>query len=381
MRRAAIVIGAGPAGLSAALGLLGAGHFVDILEQSTTPPKRRVCGAFVNPDGVASLRRLGLFDRAAETAAPVAAATVTGPRGRTASVFTVQDGTTGMAISRPDLERLLRAAVEERGGTIRAGARALRFARDGAGWRVAWRSDGAETSTAADALVVADGRFTLAAEAARPDPGWYGFNATFAGVGHAPGTLHLYFAARAYVGALTFADGTTNVCGLAHRRKGAAESWDDVAAAVRRGNRAFDALLSRARQTSDWNGVGPLPYSRAPRRLPGAMLAGDAAGVGDPFMGEGIGRALGTGPLIAAAAADGNPATLSERYTALWEAMYGARFALGWETRLLLDRPWLARFFIDLLLSPRFLDRMAGACHRGAGFVLDEGGRAPSVVP
>ena len=152
-------------------------------------------------------------------------------------------------------------------------------------------------------------------------------------------------------------------------RKGDGVAWADVFTNFRRRNRSFDRLMQNATPLSEWRGVGPLPYTRTPRRVADVILAGDAAGVGDPFMGEGIGRALGTGPLIQAALRQAPEiADFPATYASLWESFYGARFQLGWKARLLLDRPWLAFLFVDCLLRPRLIERAAEVFHRGAGF-------------
>ena len=63
-----VVVGAGPAGLSAAIGLRRAGADVLVLEQHPAPPPR-VCGAFVNPEGASHLEALGLMDRVTDAGA------------------------------------------------------------------------------------------------------------------------------------------------------------------------------------------------------------------------------------------------------------------------------------------------------------------------
>ncbi|MBL0349844.1 MAG: hypothetical protein IPP68_05660 [Elusimicrobia bacterium] len=96
--------------------------------------------------------------------------------------------------------------------------------------------------------------------------------------------------------------------------------------------------------------MGPRLFAGLPPD--GVFRVGDAGAVGDPFMGEGIGRALATGALLRAALREVDDRPLVERYRALWSASYGGRFAFGlWARRLLLNHrltPWTLR----PLLSP-----------------------------
>jgi hypothetical protein len=77
---------------------------------------------------------------------------------------------------------------------------------------------------------VADGRFsTLSGRPpAKTRAGWFGWNASFAGVDQPPGALSLHFGRRGYVGVLTFADGTTDVCGLVRQDLADRWSWEEV---------------------------------------------------------------------------------------------------------------------------------------------------------
>ena len=100
-----------------------------------------------------------------------------------------------------------------------------------------------------------------------------------------------------------------------------------------RGQPALADLLEPATRVDAFRGVGPLPFSTGMVERPGALVAGDAAAVGDPYMGEGISRALGTGPALLATPGIGRPdagrdAGL-ERYNRLWRGRYLPRLRLG----------------------------------------------------
>lgn len=222
-----------------------------------------------------------------------------------------------------------------------------------------------EEVRAADLVVRADGRFSAAAPA--KTGGWFGWNAAFRGADAAPGQLSLHFRPGGYVGVVTFPDGTSNVCGLLHRTAGAASSWEDVFSEETSRLPSLKALLRGAERVSEWRGVGPLPFSwrlRASEGLP----VGDAAAVGDPYMGEGIARALGAGALLAETLA-GLPENatfrrIDARYQALWERRYRARLLFGGMARLLLRRPMMLRAASTLFLSgPARLNALTDLFH------------------
>lgn len=88
----AIVVGGGPAGLSAAIGLRRAGADVTVLEQHPVPPPR-VCGAFINPEGASHLDALGLAERVRRAgAAAVRESHVSWAGGRASVPITGEDG-------------------------------------------------------------------------------------------------------------------------------------------------------------------------------------------------------------------------------------------------------------------------------------------------
>lgn len=376
MKRQAAVIGAGPAGLSAALALARVGFDTTVFEQSGAPSSRgtkgRVCGSFINPDGVRALRWLGLLDEARRRGAiGVTRADLVSPSGRASSASTIQGGTASLAFPREELEAMLAEALARSEGRLVGASRVTGARREGNRWVLDVRRADAIERHEGDLVVAAGGRFWALDRSTVGEEGWYGFNARFTGVQTRPGALSLHFGRRRYVGLLTFADGTTNVCGLVFRRRGEGGGWEQPFEALRHDRPEFARLMRTAERLDDWKGVGPLPFTREPRRSPGILLAGDAGAVGDPFMGEGIGRALGSGPLLALAlktAPRDDADAIAARYAELWRRAYGGRLLFGWAARWLLERPRLMSPVITALLRPSAVSRVLPSLHRGGGF-------------
>lgn len=341
------------------MALLGGGFDVELFERRPDFSPR-VCGTFLDGEALRHLDALGLGERVRGESVSVPRVVATFPPDRSRSVDLPE---AGAALPRPRLEEILIDEIRRRGGRVSMGvrvspgdgARTLRLEGSAVG-------AGPTRNREADLVLWADGRFSTGP--APGGPGHYGWNAEFDGVAQRPGDLSLHFAARGYVGVVTHRDGTSNICGL-YRRNNEPLDWETVFQHTRDTAPAFARLTARARRRGPWRGVGPLPFSRGLRPPDGVFRVGDAGAVGDPFMGEGIGRALATGALLRAALREVDDRPLVERYRALWSASYGGRFAFGlWARRLLLNHrltPWTLR----PLLSPVVLPRLLSLFHRG----------------
>ena len=371
----AVVVGAGPAGTSAALGLLRSGFRVTVLEQRGAW-RDRVCGGLVNPEGVRHLAWLGVLDQVGVRGGVwVRESVVTTSRGGRGTVALVRGGTPAIGVSRHVLEDVLVEAVRARGGSVHFGCRVLDATRAPEGWRVTTRGARALPETrACDVLVNAGGRFAgppAATPATRRD-GWFGWNATFSGVSQPPGTLSMHFHDRGYVGVLTFSDGSTNVCGLSRLAHGSPRAWEAVWGETLDVQHPLAALVAASRRVSEWRGVGPLPFGDDMRASQGALLAGDAAAVGDPYMGEGISRALGTGILLVEAATGRRLPADADRvgrdYRRYWRRRYRRRLLVGRIVRALQRRPLLFDAALRRILGhPTLAHRLLGVCHSVEG--------------
>ncbi len=303
------VVGAGPAGVAAAIPLARAGRRVLMVDKATFP-RDKCCGDGLTTSALRLLESMGLDPASIPSWHRIDDIVVTGPRGRQ-EVFPLPRGRgTFAAIARRteldlalvDLARSVGVEVATGHGLTGATTHPdhVELQVDGLG------------SVRAPMVVGADGMWSPLRRALgerlegyRGD--WHAFRQYFSGVPpRALTELKIWFDADllpGYAWSFPLADGRVNfgfgimrgdhLDGAAERRR-----WDDLL--TRPHIRAFlgpDATPEGSRRA--W----PIPT-----RLPGPTLTahrtwfvGDAAALGDPMTGEGIGQALGSGRAAARA--------------------------------------------------------------------------------
>ncbi|MEV0388479.1 geranylgeranyl reductase family protein [Nonomuraea sp. NPDC050643] len=307
---AVVVVGAGPAGASAAFHLASRGRRVLLLDRATFP-RDKSCGDAVTRAGVALLAEMGVL-AALPSAWRVDGLRVT-MRGHRPRDFPDENDRRGLVVPRIELDQALVRAATRAGATLRQGARVRRLThRDG---RVAGVELADGEVVPAAAVVAADGAASALSRQA-------GLTATPAGgMGHA---------LRAYVGGVTGLDGMLEfavpISDSSSRRWLASYGWvfplapglanvgvgvvervpgvraDRMLAEFVAGLRAGDPRFAHARVLGRARGA-PLRFDFSPERCwaPGLALVGDAAGMISPFTGEGISFALESGKLAAEA--------------------------------------------------------------------------------
>lgn len=308
-----VVVGSGPAGALAAALLARAGLRVDLVEKAAFP-RETVCGEFVSGEGVASLRRVGALDRLGPLAA-VEWVRLHAASGRVATApFPSVAGEKARAIPRAALDAALRDLAVESGARLRAETRVERclFGADGAVAGVeAVTSAGERLRLRAPLTVGADGKSSVVARetgalAAGVAPEkWAGFAAHLdRPPGVESGAIDLYFFPGGYGGVVALDAATVNVCGLADAR--ALPRERDARSLFRAtflANPAARERFADVEPPREWRTTGALPLGRRTASGPGFVLVGDAAGMIDPFTGDGIAMALSGATILAAAVA------------------------------------------------------------------------------
>jgi len=266
------ILGAGPAGASAAIAALQCGSSARLIEKSEFP-RHKVCGEFLSPEIAQELDRVGAWDAFA-AAGPARIRRMQLHFGKREKSSRLPESAWGL--SRFAFDALLLEGARRLGAEVRR------------------ESTGGET-------VIACGRRSRGSRRGRR---LFGFKAHFEGP--ADDAVELFFFHGCYVGVNAIEGGKTNVCGLGPEDFfGRLDfDFDEV---IRR-SPALAERLGPLRRSMKWLCTGPLEYAQAFQpefQRDGVYRAGDALSFVDPFTGSGLLTAVKTGTLAGMAAAMG----------------------------------------------------------------------------
>lgn len=347
----AVVVGAGPAGSAAATVLARLGRSVLLLEKDVFP-RHKVCGEFLSEDALPSLEILGARE-AVERATSERMTRGTLHRSRGKPIY-FELPAPALGLSRFRLDDLLARGAREAGADLRFAARVLAAAPDGRdGFRVRFVHEQAEKDVEARSVVGAWGRWdaldrTLDRRFLGRRSRFFGWNRDFhADRGRLEGEVRLYLFPGGYCGLSRVEGGAVNLAGVVSHRawSRAGGGWPAVVEAARRGNPALDSdLAAMTPGPIGYLGTGPVFFMAKPPSENRILMAGDAAGVIDPFSGEGQAVALAGGILAAETVERRLSGELSSdacarAYEDAWRRRFARRFA--WSAlfrRLILNR-------------------------------------------
>ncbi|MHC4260911.1 MAG: NAD(P)/FAD-dependent oxidoreductase [Planctomycetota bacterium] len=351
----AVVVGAGPAGASAALRLARAGLDTLLVERAEWP-RDKVCGCCLHPSGVDELEALDASVGPDALGARRLARARIRARGRDLVVPTPG----AVALSRTRLDTALVDAAIGAGVNFQQRTRAVLAPSVESSTRTLTLRRGAEESTvrtrivlAADGLggsLLAKGDQVHSRVEARARVG-LGARLAADAVEIADDEVELHVAPHGYAGLVRLEDGSIDLAAAVDPESLARMGPEECIAAV------FEAARSRLPAGLDsarWQGTASLsrrPPQAASRR---AFALGDAAGYVEPFTGEGITWALVGGRLAAQAA-------IAEREG--WEDAAMAR----WERdrdRELETRRRRCRAVSRAVRRPRLVSALAGPAAR-----------------
>jgi geranylgeranyl reductase family protein len=324
-----VVIGGGPAGSAAAIGLARAGRDVTLVDRARFP-RDKVCGDGITTGALRLLEDLGLQPRRVASWQRVDDVVVRGPAGPEVTFPLPRDGGTYAAVARrADLDTALLDEARVAGVKVLDG-HACVGAREHDN-RVAIGVEGVGEVTAAYA-VAADGMWSptrkhlgLAAPGYRGD--WHAFRQYFGGVGpRAARDLFVWFEPDllpGYAWSFPLPGGRANV-GFGIVRGERVERVQDMAGIWRDllDRPHIRGVLGEGAEPEAPHRAWPIPASIDEAVLTGrrTLFVGDAAAASDRLTGEGIGQALLSGILAAEAIAsdDGaraeGPGVVTARY-------------------------------------------------------------------
>lgn len=316
-----VVVGAGPAGATAAAFLADSGLRVALLDKHSFP-RDKVCGDAVSGKSVDVLRRLGLVERLqASDQVGSWGVTFSAPAGHEVAIpFTkVMDAPVapGFVCARTVFDELIVRRAVEAGAELFEGIEAEDLIRteDGRIAGIRATSGGSEDAKASEfrapLVIGADGAYSVVARSlgmTQLDEDHYcaGLRVYYEGVTgfHPKNHVELHFVDEAipgYFWIFPMAGGRANVgVGMLSsvvKRKGVRlrPLLDSLI-----GNPRFRDRFAEASRISPVRGWGlPMGSKLRPLSGDGWMLVGDAGSMIDPFTGEGIGNAMVAGELAA----------------------------------------------------------------------------------
>lgn len=313
--RSILIIGAGPAGSTAAALLARGGCDVTLVEQHAFP-RDKVCGECLSALGVEILDRVDLL-------APIRS------HQPTTLTRTILHSLAGQSIAldlpRPMLGLSRRALDLTLLDAARAaGAKILQPVRcEGvqAGRRVAARLRHLRGNTVqvaeADLLLLADGKSSAATED-------FGIKAHFENIAGPRDAIELFGVNYHYGGLAAIENNRWNTAFSvpAERLRASHGDLDRLFASILLENRSLRGRFSPARRVSDWL-ASPLPRTPVKRDWPANVIpVGNAAAALEPIGGEGMGLAIASAESAVRAILDNSsanrPVHLQQRFDGLW---------------------------------------------------------------
>ena len=349
MKHDAIVIGAGPAGSTAALLLARAGWSVAIVEKSAFP-RRKVCGEFISAPTLSLLERMGLDDVIASAGPEVREIGVYAgermlaapmPRGQGRFAY-------GRALGRDRLDAMLLDVARTAGAAVYQPWRVERCTGRGPYECVIEHADHkSRDMISAPVLIAAHGSWEPAPatdrvfrEKSGSGSDFLGFKAHFAGADLAAGRMPLVAFPGGYGGLVhtdrgrvTFSCCITRDALAACRRKAPGTSAGAaVLAHVLETCRGARATLASAQREESWLAAGPLQPGIRSVCGEGYFAVGNALGEAHPIVAEGISMAIQSAWLLCERLIDARCTganagfdSLAREYEAAYRTQFGAR--------------------------------------------------------
>lgn len=366
-----IVVGGGPGGASAASFLGAKGRKVLLLEKEKFP-RDKTCGDAISGKSVGIISELGMDGHLQKAShGEVMGLTFSSPNGKTISIPFNAGGNgigKGFVCRRLVFDNLLWNCAKNSANAI-DGATVTGVIWEGgkiAGVK-AKMPDGMEKEFGGKLVIGADGASSLVAREVRgveidPAHTCVAYRAYYSGVKGMDGTLEIHFVKSimpGYFWIFPADNGLANVgVGMVMgNMKKAGVNLQKAMLDIIEQNEMFKGRFASAKQVSQvkaWS----LPLGSKKRKVhsDNVLLVGDAAGLVDPFSGEGIGNAMLSGKLAAAvadealSAGDTSAQFLSRYEERLWEEISN-ELSMSYNMQKLGSVEWLLNFVVSKAAS------------------------------
>lgn len=295
-----IVIGGGPAGCAAALGLNRLGYHVVLCDQAKFP-RDKVCGEFISPAADPILKRLGVLDRI-EALSPkrLKGVAISSYEGEEVVIDYPQlpgmeTRPTSLSVSRYVLDAIFMEQVKQVGIEVREQHKVTEFLF--AEGRVVgirgWDESKTSFSLKAPLVIDAGGRNALSLKKFDLKKQSAGNNkialaAHWQGAQLADDYCYMHVSRPGYTGISSVAENRANVVLVVDRQAMRGENPDRFYRDTVMKNRYRQKILQNAECIESVRAVESLAFSVKSVPCGGLLLVGDAMGFIDPFTGEGI---------------------------------------------------------------------------------------------
>jgi geranylgeranyl reductase family protein len=303
------IIGAGPAGSSAAISLARCGYAVALVDKQVFP-REKLCGDFVSPINIPLFRALGVEQQLlSQEHGSVGAFRMTSALGDAVDVPLPSchgQSLVGLGLSRAHLDHALLQKAQSEGASVFQGVTVQELKSTANGWHVRLNSPAAIDELSAAMLIGADGRNSrvahrlgLSGKSAMHGRA-IGFQIRLRCPDRLGGRIEIHLFPGGYAGLIGLGGEMLNLClAIDKTRLPDRHPAQFLLQACLPQNPRLRAVLERSSVVGEVRSVYPVYFP--PRRgyADRAVLVGDAARVNEPVTGEGIYFAMKSGMIAA----------------------------------------------------------------------------------